>query len=60
MKYCKNAIQIEKFLIEPQCEFIAGALVERLFVDCLSVVISLLIPYVLALFCSALVPIHVV
>jgi len=53
MKSYKNAVQIEKFLI-------AGALVERLFVDCLSVVISLLIPYVLALFCSALVPIHVV
>ena len=44
--------KIEKCLIEPQCEFIAGALLERLLVDCLSVVASLLIPYVRALFCS--------
>ena len=60
MKSCINAIQIEKCLTEPQCEFIAVALLERLFVDCLSGVTSLLIPYVLVLFCSALVSIHVV
>lgn len=59
-KSCINAIQIEKCLIVPQCEFIAGALVERLLVDCLSVVTSLLIPHVLALFCLALVSIYVV
>ena len=60
MKSCINAIQIEKCVIEPQCEFVAGALVERLLVDCLSVVTGILIPYVRALFCPALVSIHVV
>lgn len=46
MKSRINAKQIEKCLIQPFREFIAGALVERLLVDCLSVVAILLIPYV--------------
>jgi hypothetical protein len=62
MKSFINAIQIEKCLREPQCVFtrIADGLVERLLVDCWSVVTKLLIPYVLALFCLALVSIIVV